>query len=93
MITFDQNLSHMETLSGVLASFDIFKVIFDAFPRAFEPLVHAFGMIFGIISDLVLEQFKAHPGLISGTVLFLIAYAGWQGLSALRKKVIPARTT
>lgn len=82
----------METLSGILASFDVFKVIVNSFPQAFKPLVHAFQVIFVTLSDLALEQFRAHPGLISGTIIFLALYAGWQGITALRKKALPVRS-
>jgi hypothetical protein len=82
----------METLSGILASFDIFKVLFDAFPQVFNPLVQAFRLIFTLVTDIALEQFKTHPGLISGTVIFLIAYAAWHGVSFLRKKALRARS-
>ncbi len=83
----------METLSNILASFDIFQVIIGAFPRIFSPVVHAFQGMFITITDVAGKQFETHPGLISGTILFLILYAAWSGISTLRRNIVAARTT
>ena len=82
----------METLSQILASFDIFQVVLSAFPQIFLPIAHAFEGMFIMLSDLAGKQFAAHPGLISGTVLFLFVYVTLTGLSRLRRTIVEART-
>ena len=83
----------METLSNILASFDIFQVIISAFPHLFTPVVHAFRDIFTLLSDVAGEQFASHPGLISGTIVFLIIYVSWSGLVRLKRAFISARSS
>jgi hypothetical protein len=75
----------METLSHILASFDIFQTILSAFPQIFQPIVHAFQGMFVMLSEIAGKQFASHPGLISGTVIFLFVYVTWSGLSKLRR--------
>jgi hypothetical protein len=81
----------METLSQILASFDIFQTIISAFPQIFQPIVHAFQGMFIMLSELAEKQFSSHPGLISGTVIFLFVYVTWSGLSKLRRTMVAAR--
>jgi hypothetical protein len=81
----------METLSNILASFDIFQVILNAFPQIFSPIVHAFQAMFSIMYDVAGKQFAAHPGLISGTLIFFLVYLTFTGLSKLRKAYVSAR--
>jgi hypothetical protein len=81
----------METLSNILASFDIFQVIINSFPQIFTPIVHAFRDMFILVTDIAGKQFESHPGLISGTILFLFVYLLATGFSKLRKSVISAR--
>jgi hypothetical protein len=83
----------METLTHILASFDIFQVIISAFPQIFIPIAHAFQGMFVMLSDIAGKQFASHPGLISGTVFFLIVYLTWSGLSKLRSAYISARSS
>ncbi|MEI7725450.1 MAG: hypothetical protein WCK09_10125 [Bacteroidota bacterium] len=75
----------METLTHILASFDIFQVIISAFPHIFIPIAHAFQGMFVMLSDVAGKLFASHPGLISGTVFFLMVYGIWSGLSKLRQ--------
>jgi hypothetical protein len=75
----------METLSNILASFDIFQVIISAFPLIFLPVIHALQSMFMTVTDIAGKQFESHPGLISGTVIFLLVYASYSGFSKLRK--------
>jgi hypothetical protein len=82
----------METLTHILASFDIFQVIISAFPRMFIPIAHAFQGMFVMLSDIAGKQFAAHPGVISGTVFFLFVYVTWSGLTKLRQAMITSRT-
>ncbi|MDP1620859.1 MAG: hypothetical protein Q8M08_00830 [Bacteroidales bacterium] len=82
----------METLSNILASFDIFQVIINAFPRIFQPLMDSLQGMFAMLYDFAAEQFSSHPGLISGTVIFFTVYAIWSGLSKLRRAIVPARS-
>ena len=71
----------METLSHILASFDIFQVIFSAFPQIFTPIIHAFTGMFFMLTDMAGKQFASHPGLIAGIVIFLMGYLAWSGLA------------
>lgn len=81
----------METLSQILASFDIFQVLIAALPHLFGPLVQAFVTIWDTTARLFAEQFTTHPGLISGTILFLIAYSAYTAVSKLfRRRTAPA---
>jgi hypothetical protein len=91
MINFGLNLVPMETFSHILASFDIFQVILNAFPRIFIPIVHAFQGMFTNLYDMAGKQFTTHPGLISGTVIFLLVYMTWSGLTRLRQAMVSAR--
>jgi hypothetical protein len=79
----------METLSHILASFDIFQVIINAIPGMFAPLGHAFQTIFYTLRDLVGKEFITHPGLVSGTVVFIFVYLAWSGIARLRRRVSP----
>jgi hypothetical protein len=90
---FERNSYPMETLSQILASFDIFQVIISAFPQMFLPIVHAFQGIFAMLSEIAGKQFASHPGLISGTIVFLLVYVTWSGLSKLRHTILSARST
>lgn len=83
----------METLSHILASFDIFQIIIGAFPHIFIPIFHAFQSMFVMLSDVAGKQFASHPGLISGTILFLLVYLTGTGLSKLKQTIISARST
>jgi hypothetical protein len=78
----------METLSHILASFDIFQTIISAFPQIFMPIVHAFQGMFVMLSGIAGKQFASHPGLLSGTFIFLFVYAAWTGLSKLRRSLV-----
>ena len=82
----------METLSHILASFDIFQVILSAFPQIFKPLIHAFQSMFGLIGQLAGKEFSAHPGLFSGTIIFLLGYITWSGISRLKRAYIATRS-
>ncbi len=81
----------METLSHILASFDIFQVILNAFPQIFMPVVHAFQGMFVMLSHLAGEQFASHPGLISGTIIFSVAYFTYIGLAKLKRTFMITR--
>jgi hypothetical protein len=90
-INFGRNHEPMETLSNILASFDIFQVIISAFPQIFNPIIHAFQGIYTMIADIAGKMFESHPGLISGTVIFLLIYATYSGLSRLRRTIVSAQ--
>ena len=90
-VNFGRNSSSMETLSHILASFDIFQVILNAFPQIFMPVIHAFGNMFRMFSEIAMNQFSTHPGLISGTIMFFLVYVTYSGLSKLRHSAVPAR--
>ena len=78
----------METLSHILASFDIFQVFINAIPQIFNPLVHAFQSIFHLLLHFMKNLVGAHPGLISGVVIFLLVYSSVMGIRQLRKATI-----
>ena len=71
----------METISHILASFDIFQVFANLFPMITDPFVHAFEHIFPILSGYFKNLFLLHPGISLGFVVFL---AGYSGISILR---------
>jgi hypothetical protein len=58
----------------------------------FAPIVHAFQTIFFTLRDIAGEQFDSHPGLVSGTAVFIFIYLAWSGIAGLRRKVsaVPA---
>ncbi len=64
----------METLSHILASFDIFQLLLNIFPQIFNPLAHAFEIIFGMLYNSAREVVSANPGLVSGILLFAGTY-------------------
>jgi hypothetical protein len=81
----------METLSNILASFDIFQILLNIFPPIFTPLAEAFRNIFTVLADTATKQFAAHPGLISGTIVFLLGYVAWNGIIKLRSMFFSTR--
>jgi hypothetical protein len=91
MVNFIAKFNPMETLSHILASFDIFQVLLNAFPQIFLPIVHAFQGMFTQLADVAGKQFASHPGLISGTVIFLLVYLTLSGLSKLWRTIVTAR--
>ena len=78
----------METLSHIIASFDIFQVILNAFPQIFNPIVQAFQGIFHQLFHLIKNIVSAHPGLIAGVVTFLLVYSGIMGIRQLKRPAI-----
>jgi hypothetical protein len=82
----------METLSNILASFDISQILLSAFPQIFTPVLHALQGMFVMLSEIAEKQFTAHPGLISGTIIFLLGYLSWTGISKLRRSFLSARS-
>jgi len=83
----------METLSHILASFDLFQVILNAFPGIFTPIIHAFQAMISQMFHLAVKLFVSHPGLTSGTIIFLCSYLTWLGISKMRKAIVPAHPT
>jgi hypothetical protein len=83
----------METLTQILASFDIFQVIISAFPQIFLPVAHAFQSMYVMLSEMAGKMFTAHPGLISGAIVFIFIYATWSALLKLKRAIVSARTT
>ena len=77
----------METITHILASFDIFEVLISAFPRIFIPVFHALQGMFTMLVDIAGRQFATHPGIISGTIVFLLGYLAWSGLSKLKQAI------
>jgi hypothetical protein len=88
----------METLSNILASFDIFQVLINAFPLITDPIIHAFEQIFTVMFSHFKNLFLAHPGLSLGLVVFVTGYAGSyavkgiQRMFTLRFKPVEQRT-
>ncbi len=83
----------METLSHILASFDIFQVIISAFPGLFAPLAHAFRDIYTVLCHSASEHFQAHPGILSAGIIFLAGYGAWSAWKRFRPVGVPARKT
>lgn len=82
----------METLSNILASFDIFQVLLSALPRMFAPLFEAFRDMYTNLAGIAGEQFETHPGMVSGAIIFLAGYLAWTGINHLiRQKTLAAR--
>lgn len=79
----------METLYNILASFDIFQIILNIFPQIFNPLVHAFELIFGMLYTNAVKLVTANPGLVSGLLLFAGTYALITAIIN-RRKISPA---
>lgn len=75
----------METLSHIIASFDIFQVILQAFPKIFNPIVHAFEGLFTALYHFVSNMIFVHPGLLSGIVIFLAGYLIYNRFQKNRK--------
>ncbi|HNY03480.1 MAG TPA: hypothetical protein PKG48_12860 [Bacteroidales bacterium] len=74
----------MATLSHILASFDIFQVIIAALPGLFSPIFNAFRDIFMLLYGTAAHQFEAHPGILSGGIIFLFGYLIWSAWKRLR---------
>ena len=92
-INFGQNIQPMETLTHIIGSLDIFQIILSVFPQIFNPLAHAFQSRFIMLRDIAGEQFASHPGIISGTIIFSLAFAVYSGLSKLQRTIISTRNT
>jgi len=84
-INFGRNSNPMETLSHIIASFDIFQVILNAFPQIFNPIVQAFQGIFLQLFHVMKPMVVAHPGIISGMVIFLLGYGAVKAIGKFRK--------
>ena len=81
----------METLSHIIASFDIFQVILNSFPGIFSPILHAFQGMFTLFAETAGKHFASHQGLISGTFIFLHGYITWTGISKFRQLMVSSR--
>lgn len=75
----------METLSHIIASFDIFQVILNAFPQIFNPIVQAFQGIFLQLFHFMKPMVVTHPGIISGMMIFFIGYGAVKAIGQFRK--------
>jgi hypothetical protein len=75
----------METISNILASFDIFQVIIDAVPLITDPIVQAFEQIFITLYAYAKNLFTSHPGLALGLIVFVTGYAGVNILKLFRR--------
>ncbi len=75
----------METLSNILASFDIFQVILSAFPLIIDPIVHAFQQIFQTMYGYMKTLLSGHPGLTLGVIVFVTGYAGMSAFGFIRR--------
>jgi len=84
-INFGRNSNPMETLSHIIASFDIFQVILNAFPQIFNPIVQAFQGIFLQLFHFMKPMVVTHPGIISGMMIFFIGYGAVKAIGQFRK--------
>lgn len=64
----------METLSNILASFDVFQIFFNSFQLIADPIAHAFEQIFATLYPFFKNLFSAHPGLTFGVIVFILGY-------------------
>jgi hypothetical protein len=46
-----------------------------------------------MLSEMAGKMFTAHPGLISGAIVFIFIYATWSALLKLKRAIVSARTT
>jgi hypothetical protein len=86
-INFGRNIQPMETLSQILASFDIFQVILNAFPQIFNPILNAFESIYLVLLKDGRAIMATHPGLIAGLGIVLIGYLLVTGVQQVRRFV------
>lgn len=75
----------METISNILASFDIFQVLLSALPMITDPLLNSFQLVFNILSDYAEKMVTTHPGLTMGVVVFLSGYVMVRFVQHLRR--------
>jgi hypothetical protein len=75
----------METLSNIIASFDIFQVLLQAFPKIFNPIIHSLEGLFTLLYNFVSNMISVHPGLLAGIVIFLAGYLVYNRLHRVRK--------
>ena len=78
----------METLSQIIASFDIFQVLVSAFPRIYNPIIHAFEGMFVMLYDLLRNIILVHPGLLAGMGFFLIGYVVYYLFLKMRRSAL-----
>jgi len=78
----------METLSNILASFDLFQLILTAFPQIFKPIINAFELIYRILFSYVENLVVVHPGLLAGFLIFFTGYMIYSRIQRLRKAAI-----
>jgi DNA-directed RNA polymerase beta subunit len=78
----------METLSNILASFDIFQVFVSAFPMITEPIVHAFDQIIITLSGFYNSLFVAHPGITLGIFVLTLGYASVYVLNGIQRFIV-----
>jgi hypothetical protein len=79
----------METLSHILASFDIFQIFINAFPHIVNPIASAFTEIFGSLFGVAKRLVETYPGMVGGTLIFPGVYLIFTSL-VNRKKARPA---
>jgi len=85
----------METLSNILASFDIFQVLIPVFPMITDSIIHAFEQIFVSLSGTYKSLFVSHPGITLGIFVLTLGYASVYALSGIQRFIVsklhPAR--
>jgi F420-0:gamma-glutamyl ligase-like protein len=80
----------METITNILASFDIFQVLLSAIPMITDPIVNALDQTFTILFDYFRKLFLAHPGLLMGVIVFTTGYLVVKLTEKIRQYLIPA---
>ncbi|MEI6433783.1 MAG: hypothetical protein WCP32_02985 [Bacteroidota bacterium] len=75
----------METLSNILASFDVFQVFFNSFQLIADPIAHAFQQIFATLYPFLKNMFSAHPGLTFGVIVFIFGYITLSSINLTRR--------
>lgn len=75
----------METISTILASFDIFQVLLSAFPMLTEPIGQAFDQIVSALSGFFRDFIVSHPGITLGIGALILIYTGFYALGEFRR--------
>jgi hypothetical protein len=83
----------METISNILASFDIFQVLLSALPMITDPIVNALQQTFTILFNYFHKLFIAHPGLTMGVIVFTTGYITVQIAGKAKRFFTPALRT
>lgn len=83
----------METLSNILASFDIFQVLISAFPLITDPIIKSLEQVFTLLFSFFNKIILAHPGISMAILIFMAGYITVAGVEHLRRYYLPVNRT